>query len=246
VRTVIRWSTGEAVTTVDFDAVEAEAPSHEVAITEYPIELGASLIDYVRPRPVTLRLTGIVSNSPSRTGLSHMDGFQPVANYAVRARVPVIDVPPSANLPTSVAGVPLSREITILTQVRTWSTNPDGNGRTDARIQRVENVYAALKQAMNEAREMTVVTDLLGEFDRMLMRSLRTQRDARSGNSLRLEMELQQVAYADLLRRDVSALIPKKPVEPRSEPPQEEGKKEPGDADAATEADETLAHRIFG
>jgi hypothetical protein len=240
-RTILQWTTGDTTTTVDFDAVETEAPSHEVAISEYPIELGASLVDYVRPRPVTLRLTALLSNAPSRTGMSHMDGMQPVPRYAVRVRVPAIDVPPSANLPTSVAGVPLTREMTVLAEVRTWS--PEG-----MRIQRVENVYSALKQAMNEAREMTIVTDLLGAFDRMLMRSIRTQRDGRSGNALRLEMELQQVSYAELMHRDVSQLLPKKPAHARSVPPKDEGKKEtdPVDETTAKEADQTLLYRAFG
>lgn len=103
-------------------------------------------------------------------------------------------------------------------------------------VKRVQNIYAELRQAMYEAREFIVVTDMLGDFDRMLLRSVQTRRDAQSGSSAKLELEFQQVLYAELSTRDVSRLLPfvKKPSEPRSQLHKDEGKKTPEEVDPAT------------
>ena len=213
-RSVLKWDAG----LIEFDAVELEAPSHEVAVTEYPVELGASLTDHVRIKPVVLRMNVVVTNSPARgLGLTQMDGLSPNTNFEMHVRQPILNAPPSAQLPTSVAGVQLVKTVPVRAVVRTWE--PAGQ-----KVRRVENVYAELKRAMVEAREFTVTTDVLGDFDRMLLKALRTERNGQSGNALRLELELQQIFYAELLRRDVTHLLPKRPALPRSQPQKDEGK----------------------
>jgi hypothetical protein len=235
-RSVLRWDSG----LIAFDAVELEAPSHEVAITEYPIELGASLTDHVRQKPVTLRMTAVVTNSPAREhGLTQMDGLSANMKLTVHVRQPLLNAPPSAQLPTSIAGIQLVKTVPVQAVVRTWDPQEQA-------VTRAENIYAELKRAMAEARELTVATDLLGDFDRMLLRSLRTERNGKSGNGLRLELELQQVLYAELLRRDVTHLLPrpKKPAHSRSQPTKDEGKPTTEEVDPATKR--SLAHNWFG
>lgn len=218
--THMQWTDNGVTFTMDFDAVESEAPTHAVQITQYPIELGAKLTDFVRPEVVTLRLTTFISNAPSRTGLSHMDGMQASDRLSIRVRQPIINTPVSAQLPTSVAGVALTKEVTVLAVVRTWL--PNGQ-----KVQRVERIYDELKRAMYEAREFTVVSELLGDFDRMLIKSLSTTRASDSGNAMRLDIELQQIAYGQLYARDVGKLLPKKPVKKQSAPPVDAGKQTP-------------------
>jgi hypothetical protein len=215
--THMQWLDDHQVTyTVDFDAVEHEAPEHAVQITEYPIELGAPLVDFVRPETVKLKLTTYITNAPTRTALSHLDGRNYSNKLPVRLRQPIIATPPAAQLPTSIAGWPLTREVTQTAVVRTWQP-------LEQRLQRVENVYAELKRAMYEAREFYVVSDLLGDFDRMLIKSLRTDRDGKSGNGVRLDIDLVQVRYAELFSRDVRHLFPK-PKLKRSEKPAKDPK----------------------
>lgn len=234
----------------DFDAVEIEAPSHEAQISTYPIEMGAQLVDHVRMLPVTLRLTVWLSNNPSSVTLADptdtqqrygtvrqmsprgMEDMTPNNEYTIWIKQPVVNTPPSAQLPTSVAGVALVERVPVTAIVRTWE--PSGS-----RVMRVQNVYAELQRSMREAREFTVVSDLLGAFDRMLLRSIRTDRDGRTGNALRLELELTQVSYAELLRRDVSNRLPKKPKAPRPKPTKDEGKKTPEEPDKQTEQETT-------
>lgn len=241
-RTVMRWDSG----IFDFDAVEIEAPSHEAQVSTYPIEMGADLVDHVRLMPVTLRLTVWLSNNPSSATLAPqtdtaqrygtvrfipprgMDDMHASDRATIYVKQPVTRAPPSAQLPTSVAGVPLVERVPVQAIVRTWE--PSGQ-----RVSRVQNVYAELQRSMREAREFTVASDLLGEFDRMLLRSMRTDRDGRTGNALRLDLELTQVNYAELIRRDVGHRLPKKPKELRSQPPKDDGKKAPQKPDKQTE-----------
>lgn len=233
--TVMRWANASGeLRTIEFDAVELEAPSHEVAITEYPIEMGASLVDHIRIRALQLRMTVVVTNTPARTaplsasgpvgeprrGLSHMEGLTPTTDMTINVRQPILNAPPAAQLPTSVAGIQLTRTVPVRAVVRQYQ--PRGQ-----HVQRVQFIYAELLQAQREAREFIVATSLLGDFDRMLLKSLRIDRDNRSGSGLRMQMELQQVTYAELFRRDVSGLLPKKPTQPRSQPAKDEGKKAP-------------------
>jgi hypothetical protein len=157
-----------------------------------------------------------------------MEGVTPLRDMTVYVREPIIATPPSAQLPTSVAGFPLTRTVPVQASVRTWA--PEG-----FKIQRVQNVYGLLVKSMNEAREFTVSTDLLGDFDRMLVKSVSTERTGQTGNGLKLEIELQQVFYAELVRRDVSHLFKTKPKHKASEPVKDEGKKEPEVTDKQTD-----------
>lgn len=240
--TILQWTDGGITYDFDFDAVETEAPTHAVNITEYPIELGAPLIDFVRPQMLKLKLTAFITNTPTRVGLSHMDGYQPQTRLDVRVRTPGGEAvfrtmqvrvrvgkftnpgPQLAQLqPSSVAGISLSRETTANIQTSGRDLSRDNvqsvNVRTYAdRVQRVENVYAELQRAMYEAREFTVVSELLGDFDHMLISSLHTDRNAQSGNAIKLDIDMQQVAYAELVQRDVRHLLPKKPKKKQSEP----------------------------
>lgn len=225
--THMQWTDEHNITyTVDFDAVEAESPEHAVAITEYPIEMGAKLIDFVRPEQVKLKLTTYITNAPTRTGLSHMDGRTFSDRLSMRVRQPILNTPPALQLPTSLAGVQLSREVTVQAIVRTWQP-------LEQRLQRADNVYGELKRAMYEAREFTVVSDLLGDFDRMLIKSLSTDRNAKSGNGIRLDIDLVQVRYAELYTRDVRHLLPK-PKKKQSEKPKDLGVQGAKDVDPAT------------
>lgn len=222
VATYMQWfdASSNVTFTIDFDAVESEAPTYAVSITEYPIELGAPLVDFVRPEAVKLKLATYISNAPARTGLSQMDGLAQNNQLAIAVKQPPIlpNVPASSAVRReSFAGLDLTRTATQYAVVRTWSP-------IEQKVQRVEKVYKELQKAMFEAREFTVFSELLGDFDHMLLRSLSTDRTAKSGNAIRLDMELQQVSYAELQMRDVSNLLPKKPKKPKSKPPTDAGK----------------------
>jgi hypothetical protein len=235
-RTVLRWD-GDALSgLIEFDAVTLEAPRYEVAITEYPVELGADLVDHIRVMPVPLRINGIVTNTPARLGLTQMDGAIPATERAIRVRQPLIPAPPGL-VPTSVAGFPLEREVTAIAQVRTWS-------EAGERIQRVQNVLQLLVDSMNQAREFTVSTDLLGDFDRMLIKLIEPERTSTSGSGVSVSITMRQVSFAELVRRDVSHLLKKKaPKAKSSEELKDAGKKE---APVADQSSDSWLYDIWG
>jgi hypothetical protein len=225
---------------VVFDAVTAEAPGFEVAITDYPVELGANLLDHVRMKPLTLRLTAVVSNSPAREGLSHMGTLTPGRGVSIQIRDQIVKGAPHPLNLSSFSGIPLVKAGRANVQVRTYAPATE-------RIQRVELIYAELRRALAEAREFTITTSMLGDFDHMLLKSFHTDRDASSGTGLKMELEFQQVMYAVLSRRDVSALLPKpkKPEKARSAPVKDEGKAAPAAAPATPAKDQSTADGLI-
>jgi len=231
-RTLLEWVVGGRHASIEFDAVELEAPRHDATFTEYPVEMGASLVDHIRQRPISLRMTAVVSNTPVREGLTHMDGVTPNKSVTVMVRRPIINAPQRAQLPKGVAGVQLTHTVPYRASVRTWEG-----------VNRVQNVYLELRQAMAEARSFTVITDLMGDFDGMVLRSMGAERTSRAGKAMRLELEFQQLMYGRLKTEEVGHRIPKAPVHPRSMPQVNEGKKEATKADAATQR--SVAHMLF-
>lgn len=244
--TVLTWQTAGQRGVMEFDAVTMESPSFEVAVSEYPIELGANLTDHIRHKPVELNMTVHVSNSPARVnsvagrgpGLGYMGDSAPTRDLVLQVKQPIINTPPSAQLPTSIAGVQLTQRVPVRAVVRMWE--PRGQV-----VMRVKNVLDELRTGMYQAREYTIVSDLLGDFSGMLLRSIHTKRDGSSGSALSFELQFRQVFFATLSRRDVSHLLPKKPTKARSEPKKDAGKETPAEAPVEL-PDETLAHYLLG
>lgn len=51
------------------DATLQETHSAAAEVTEHPVEVGSDIADHVRPKPVELRVDGIVTNAPLQTDL---------------------------------------------------------------------------------------------------------------------------------------------------------------------------------
>lgn len=205
-RTVLRWSDG----TIDFDAVEIEAYDLDAQITKYPVELGASLADHIIVEPTAVRLTVIISNDPSREGLSHLDGAAPSrgVDIAVRKTVPgPVD---------SVAGIQLARDSVVRADVRVWGAN-------GGKVQRVQNVFAELVRARRDGRVFTIATEI-GDFDGMLLKSIRKQRTATNARAPKYDLEFQEFLASVLERREITQDA--QPRKARSKKPLDAGKKQ--------------------
>lgn len=224
--TIMKWDGGQ----IEFDAVEVEEMTHDAVVTEYPVETGAMLVDHVRVLPLTLKLSAIVTNDPAREKgtkqsvphWSHMDGLDPRRGAEIKILMPLIPGPPSAQLPTSIAGLQLTRETKVRAQVRVW-----GDGTVAVR--RVTNVYAELLNAQAEARLFSVLSEV-GRWDAMIIRSVHARREGALGlRTLRFDIEMRKLVTAFMSERDVSDLLAK-PVEPtkeKSKPPKDAGKQQP-------------------
>lgn len=62
----IQTRSGPAVS-LDLDATISESHNFAQTVTEHPVEKGAAISDHARPKPRTLRLEGMVSNTPILT-----------------------------------------------------------------------------------------------------------------------------------------------------------------------------------
>lgn len=53
-----------SVDALELDATLSETHSSESEVTEHPVETGSNIVDHVRPKPESLTLEGIISNTP--------------------------------------------------------------------------------------------------------------------------------------------------------------------------------------
>lgn len=53
------------IDTLELDAALSESPTFTSEVTEHAVEVGANIVDHIRPKPVELRVDGVVSDSPT-------------------------------------------------------------------------------------------------------------------------------------------------------------------------------------
>lgn len=95
--------------TLEVDAAITETAQFDTEVSEHPVENGASIVDHVRPKPVVVRIDGIVSDTPSTPaqvaraggvlGVS-LDGPQNAAGYADAALAFLLDLRENPRLVT--------------------------------------------------------------------------------------------------------------------------------------------------
>lgn len=61
---IIHSPTPATIDVLELDASVSEEHGFEADVTEHPVEKGANITDHVRQKPRTVRITGIVSNTP--------------------------------------------------------------------------------------------------------------------------------------------------------------------------------------
>ncbi len=180
-RTLLYWPGGA----MEFDASVRESFTHDAEMTRYPIELDSDRVDHVRVQPTEIVISAMVSNTPTRTELTQLDGASPYRGHSIVVQEPLL--PPRAKLPSSVFGQSLSRTTASIADVRLW------NGA----VRRVTSVYAELLQMQREARALTILTGI-GDFDDMVLRNLTIERSAATANALDFTATFQQLAVTTL------------------------------------------------
>lgn len=53
------------IDTLELDAAVSELGSFDSEVSEHPVERGASVVDHIRPKPVIVRIDGVVSDTPT-------------------------------------------------------------------------------------------------------------------------------------------------------------------------------------
>lgn len=193
-RTLITWDGGS----MEFDASVKESFTHDAEMTRYPIELDSDRVDHVRVQPTEITISAVVSNTPAREGLTHMDGVAPSRGLSLVTREPIFPRAVAAGMPVSMFGQSLTRSRSVVADVRLWT----------GVVRRVTNVYAELLQMQREARALTILT-AIGDFDQMVLRNLSIQRDATSAHVLDFTATFQQLAVTTLALETLKAPDPR-------------------------------------
>ncbi len=62
--TLLFLPTQAAIDSITLDASLSETHGSDVEVTDHPVEVGANISDHIRPKPPTLSIEGLVSNTP--------------------------------------------------------------------------------------------------------------------------------------------------------------------------------------
>jgi hypothetical protein len=193
-RTLLTWDGGA----MEFDASVKESFTHDAEMTRYPIELDSDRVDHVRVQPTEITIAAVVSNTPTREGLTQMDGASPMRGFQIVTQESSLSFGGSPALPDRFFGRPLTRASAAIADVRLWVGS----------VRRVTTVYAELLRMQREARALTILT-AIGDFDQMVLKSLSIQRDAATANALDFTASFQQLAVTSLALETLKAPDPR-------------------------------------
>lgn len=153
------------------DASVNEMHGAESQITEHQVETGPNITDYIRPMPLRLSITGVVTNTPIVQSLQQL--------------IPVTapkTVQPSDNFTGSV-------QKTSLFQVNGQQASLL---RFDSDFDRVRDIYDDLADATLNGVLFTVYTSLT-VYENMAIAHLAVPRDAANGNAIQFTIDMQQI-----------------------------------------------------
>jgi hypothetical protein len=193
-RTLLTWDGGA----MEFDASVKESFTHDAEMTRYPIELDSDRVDHVRVQPTEITIAAVVSNTPTREGLTQMDGASSMRGFQIVTQESSLSFGGSPALPDQFFGRPLTRASSAVADVRLWVGN----------VRRVTTVYAELLRMQREARALTILT-AIGDFDQMVLKGLSIQRDAATANALDFTASFQQLAVTSLALETLKAPDPR-------------------------------------
>jgi hypothetical protein len=151
------------------DATISEIIDRTAEVTDHPVEVSnndtSSVSDHVRIRPLTLRLEGVISDSPYR---------QSDVIAALQAIPPVFGFSPGI-VGNAAAGFVVN-----------------GAPLLNSQVTRSQEAYETLADLF-QAHELVSLVTLRDTFDSMMMTKLTIPRDARTGAALRFSAEFVEV-----------------------------------------------------
>lgn len=179
--------TGSNPTSIDsliLDCSITESHTGEVEVTDHPVEEGFNVSDHARPKPNTLTITGMISNTP--IGLANPAG-PTGATRKVVARDNGTD-----------AGPPGFQIVT---------TNQEDHVRGTPG--RAESALSVLRQIKDQGKVITVTTQIY-VYTNMIMTNLAVPRDGKTGDVALFTASFKQIKIVkNKTTRKVQAKEPK-------------------------------------
>lgn len=166
---------GGVIEYVSFDAMTEEGHSRSATATQKGVELGAPVVDHVRPNQPSITFRAVVTNKPSRNVANDATATGQMSSVALEAKTrarkigTLIAFPGGVIQPTIELPQPTSINATLLTFAQPFD--------------RVGAVHEKLIRLLNTATTLNISTTL-EELSDMVLIGLDVIRDAERGNSL--------------------------------------------------------------
>lgn len=207
-----------------FDATVQEGHSAAVDITDHAVEEGANITDHVRPQPLRIALTVRISNTPVTM---YGNASNPLWSFREKGieLFPADGVFGQEELTYDSNGVRIFANVSINTGKKKQTVTVL---RFDDPINRVQEIHAELLR-MAFTGELNRVSSSLRDYEDMLIESVDAPRDAASGDSVLITVNLKQI-------RIVSSEDVPLPEQPRGASKKNKGSQS---TDAATTAVQT-------
>jgi hypothetical protein len=162
------------------DVSLSEEHKFEADVTEYPVESGGSISDNIRPKPLHVSITGIVSDTP-------------LTSNAINQLKPLPD--PYADTPMTVDAISGGSVNTSSggTQGLINSLAAPSLAQNEVKFLRSEQAYNYLKSIFNSRDTVTIRTSL-ATFDNMALESLSIPRSKETTGGLTFTADFKQIA----------------------------------------------------
>ncbi len=201
-RTLLSWTgEGEQTYFIRIDATVGETHDYVNTVTDHPVEIGSPVTDHVRPEPIRLTLSGVISNAPQFLPSDNVDGST-LVNRVLEVHTPGIRriTPlPSLGIGGQIVqrsfgvgrGAPQGPSGAVLTRFEADYKNAAKVLTFSAEFNRARNVFEELVSLWATGTFIRVETELADYAD-MVIESLSVPRDPSSGDALQFELALKQ------------------------------------------------------
>lgn len=191
---------GYFVGSVKFDLLISESHSIEAQVTQHPLENGAVVSDHVRVLPRKGSLVGFVTNHPLKPPTDplpewFLEKVHALGNPGILESLSRVYGGVAGSLGAGSKGL----------------TDADFANLPRLRTNRALNTWDLLKRLV-EAREPVTISTGMEKPENVIVTKVSTSHDAKDGESLRFQVEFQQITIVALTEVEVLAVT--KPLDP--------------------------------
>jgi hypothetical protein len=208
------------------DATVRQVHRASATITEHPVEEGSNISDHIRPDLDAIRVEAVITNTPIVQPGSNMDG--------VTSEVAPIEL----DVPSPPTRFNVSGLLNAAVQAFSPKVNKAEVLQFSGPFDRIRSVYESFLSMRDNGTVVRVLTTLR-EYESMVIQSVEVPKDDPS-DSINLNIEARQIRIVQ-----TDTVQAPEPTQPRGRRQVSAGNQTPGDADAQTEQNASLAHRLM-
>lgn len=217
---------------VYFDIPEREVYEYNTEVTEHPVEQGANIVDHARDKPITMSLTGYVSQTPIQRDLVQGRGDVTIVDL----NIPAYDYPIEPT-PGSLFRVAFGAAGAIGDLIFGGPIAPRAQVLLFPEIfDRIQEVQVQLLQIRQRKTLVRVVTSTI-TYENMLMTGVSVPIEEPGGASFTIDLQQIRIITNELVAAPL-------PTEPRGSPEVKKGAQVPKPATGPEVAKKSLALKL--